>query len=227
MQRKKLILWSALGAAMAAALVVHFNETTAASVRNFGMINTPLGRVQLICAVIPWLLFSFYWEAAAKNVAAASSSESKSSRGIHVLLGNLALVLEIVQIRALGRFLPVSYLTIAAGLAVELIGLSIAIWARRSLGRNWSGEVSIKVEHQLIRSGPYRFVRHPIYTGLLAMYAGTAVVSGTWLAVAGFALALFAYFRKLRLEEARLREFFGAQYDSYRRDTWALVPGLI
>jgi len=114
----------------------------------------------------------------------------------------------------------------AGGLAIEAMGLYLAILARRHLGRYWGGEISIKVDHRLIRSGPYQKLRHPIYTGLLAMYAGAAVVTGTWLALAGFAMALFAYARKIRLEEQNLRVAFGAEYEAYRRESWALVPGL-
>jgi protein-S-isoprenylcysteine O-methyltransferase Ste14 len=98
--------------------------------------------------------------------------------------------------------------------------------ARRHLGRNWSGEITIKVKHELIRSGPFQLLRHPIYTGISAMYAGLALVSGEWLAIAGLAMAAFAYWRKIRLEEAVLVEAFGTDYDAYRRTTWALVPGL-
>jgi protein-S-isoprenylcysteine O-methyltransferase Ste14 len=82
------------------------------------------------------------------------------------------------------------------------------------------------VDHQLIRSGPYKLLRHPIYTGILAMYLGTAVVSGEWLAVIGVVLVVFAYWRKIRLEEANMVVAFGADYDAYRRESWALVPGL-
>jgi protein-S-isoprenylcysteine O-methyltransferase Ste14 len=138
----------------------------------------------------------------------------------------VALLLEIVPIRGLGRFLPASSLIMAAGLGVDAMGLFLAIWARRQLGRNWSGEITIKVDHQLIRSGPYRLLRHPIYTGLLAMYAGTALVTGERLAIIGLAMAAFAYWRKIQLEEANLNLAFGAEYDAYRRETWALVPRL-
>jgi len=167
-----------------------------------------------------------YWEHAAKGAAAAKSSEGKVSRGVHVFLANVALLLEIVPIRGLGRFLRPTFLSLAAGLAVEFSGLFLAIWARRALGRNWSGEISIKMEHQLIRSGPYKRLRHPIYTGLLAMYVGAAVVTGTWLAVVGVAMAGFAYWRKIRLEEKNLDVAFGAEYEAYRGETWALVPGV-
>jgi len=180
----------------------------------------------LLACMALWALFSIYWERAAKTVSAAKRSESHVSRGLHVFLVNAALLLEIVPIRGLSRFLPASSIIMAAGLAVEALGLILAVWARRHLGRNWSGEITIKVEHQLIRSGPYRLVRHPIYTGLLTMYAGVALVTGEWLALIGLAMCAFAYWRKIRLEEANLGVAFGTDYDAYRRTTWALVPGL-
>ena len=114
----------------------------------------------------------------------------------------------------------------SAGIAVEALGLLLAIWSRRHLGRYWSGEISIKVDHQLIRTGPYRLLRHPIYTGLLTMYAGAALVTGEWLAILGLAMAVFAYWRKIRLEETNLDVAFGPEYKAYRQDTWALIPGL-
>jgi protein-S-isoprenylcysteine O-methyltransferase Ste14 len=180
----------------------------------------------LAAAAAGWVIFSLYWEIAASNAARAKSSESSASRGVHVFLANIALLLEIAPIRGLGRFLPASWLIMAAGLGVETAGLFLAIWARRHLGRNWSGAISIKVEHELVRSGPYRVLRHPIYTGLLGMYAGMAIVTGEWLALIGLFLAVLAYWRKIRLEEAALNVAFGPDYATYCRETWALVPGL-
>lgn len=208
-------------------LATLFGGHIVAKVPAFAFDHTPTGRRQLRFACIPWVLFSLYWEVAVRNSAAAVISESQASRGFHLVLSNVAVLLEIAPFRGLGRFLPASYLFIAVGLAVELMGLFLAIWARRCLGRNWSGEISIKVEHTLIRFGPYKLLRHPIYTGLLAMYVGTALVTGRWLAIVGLALAVFAYWRKIRLEEANLNVAFGADYDAYRRETWALVPGVL
>jgi len=179
-----------------------------------------------LCALGCWAAFSLYWEAAAKNAAPAQRSESKSSRSVHVFLVNVAVILVFAPIRGLGRFVPASTPIMCAGLAIEAIGLFIAIWARRHLGRHWSGAISIKVEHQLVRSGPYRWLRHPIYTGLLAMYIGPALVTGEILALSGVAMTIFAYWRKIRLEEAALDTAFGDDYDAYRRETWSLVPGV-
>jgi len=181
---------------------------------------------QFWAAVFLWAVFSIYWDRAAKGAGATKSSESRASRALHVFLTNAALLLVLAPIHGLGRFLPASFAVMTAGLVVEALGLALAIWSQRHLGRNWSGEISIKVDHQLIRSGPYRRVRHPIYTGLLAMYVGSALVTGEWLALIGLAAVTLAYGRKIRLEEANLKVAFGVAFDAYRRETWALVPGV-
>ena len=100
----------------------------------------------------------------------------------------------------------------------------MAVWARRHLGRNWSAAVRIGEDHELVRTGPYRLLRHPIYTAVLGMCVGTAIASSQYHALLAAAMVLVAYIRKSRLEEQILRKTFGAEYDSYRRHTWALVP---
>jgi len=84
----------------------------------------------------------------------------------------------------------------------------------------------VKVEHELVRSGPYRYLRHPIYTGILMMYLGPTLVNGGWLAIAGLTIAGLAYWRKILLEEATLEGAFGERYAEYRRTTASLVPGI-
>jgi protein-S-isoprenylcysteine O-methyltransferase Ste14 len=183
-------------------------------------------RAFLLAGIAAWALFGLYWEAASKNSAPAKRSESSGSRAVHVFLVNVALIAELAPIHGFGRLLPVSPLVMGIGLAIEFAGLLFAVWARRHLGRNWSGEITIKEDHQLIRTGPYRRLRHPIYTGLLGMYLGLLLVTGEWLAVIGFAVVVFAYWRKIQLEEANMNAAFGAEYEAYRRSTWALAPGL-
>jgi len=226
MQRKKTFLISSMCGALVGALAVRLGTHGPVNIPLFAYDQALLAHKRYLIAAIPWMMFSVYWEIAAKNAAPAKNAESSVSRGLHVFLTNVALLLEIAPIRGLGRFLPASSLTLVAGLVVEALGLSLAIWSRRALGRNWSGEISIKVEHELIRSGPYKMLRHPIYTGLLTMYVGTAVVAGEWLSIIGLSLAVYAYWRKIRLEEASLDMAFGADYAVYRRETWALLPGL-
>ena len=226
MKNRWVILVASLCGAVIGVVIVRYGVHITSSLPALALDRAALEHGRYLVAAIPWILFSLYWEIAAKGAAEAKSSESPSSRAFHVLLANVAVLLVIAPIRGLGRFLPASFVSMAAGIVVELLGLFLAIWARRALGRNWSGEISIKVEHELIRSGPYQWLRHPIYTGLLAMYVGGALITGEWLAVVGMAMAVLAYWRKIRLEEANLKVAFGAEYDSYRGDTWALIPGL-
>jgi protein-S-isoprenylcysteine O-methyltransferase Ste14 len=111
--------------------------------------------------------------------------------------------------------------TRAAGLIATVIGLAIACWARIYLGRNWSGLVAIKEDHELVARGPYRYVRHPIYTGIILSMLGSALTAGTAVAVAGACLIVVAFVIKLRHEEEMLEGVFGWRYTAFKK----LVPG--
>jgi protein-S-isoprenylcysteine O-methyltransferase Ste14 len=226
MPQKKLASWLIAFAVLALALVLRLTGFTPASIREFGILPSPLGVVQFLFAFGPWLVLSLYWEYAAKTAAPAKSSESSASRGVHVVLTQVAILFEVIQIPATPRFVPLNAFVLAAGLVVSLLGIAQAIWARRILGKHWSGRITIKIDHELIRSGPYRLVRHPIYSGILVLYTGTAIVSGSCLALVGLARAFIAYARKIRLEEANLRVAFGPAYDDYCRESNALIPGV-
>jgi len=114
----------------------------------------------------------------------------------------------------------------AMGVATTMAGLAVAIWARRTLGGNWSATVTLKQGHTLTTNGPYRWVRNPIYTGILSMIAGTALVEGHgrgWLALA---LAIAAFLVKIRQEERFMQRQFPGDFPEYRRRSAALVPWL-
>lgn len=178
-------------------------------------------------SVLLWCLFTVYWSVAARNSAPAKKKESGQSRRVHELLVNIALLLAVVPMPGMRqRVLPESAGLVVTGLALQAAFGLLGVWARRHLGSNWSGEIAIKVDHQLVRTGPYRFVRHPIYTAMLCMFAATAIVSGEFHALVAFALAVLAYWRKIGLEERNLEEAFGPLYTAYRGHTRALLPGL-
>ncbi|HZZ59287.1 MAG TPA: isoprenylcysteine carboxylmethyltransferase family protein [Opitutaceae bacterium] len=124
------------------------------------------------------------------------------------------------------RLLPPSGHRVEAGLALTFAGLAFAIWARRVLGTNWSGNPTIKVGHELIETGPYRLVRHPIYTGLLLAAFGTLLAPARVADLYGFAAAVVLLYCKLRVEEAFMLRQFPDAYPEYRRRTRALVPFL-
>lgn len=122
------------------------------------------------------------------------------------------------------RFIPASMASASIGIALTFAGMLLALWARFFLGRNWSGEVTVKQDHQLIRSGPYAFVRHPIYSGFLLAMLGTAIAFGQLRSFLGVALAAIGWRLKSLIEERYMIEQFGAQYTDYKRSVRALVP---
>jgi protein-S-isoprenylcysteine O-methyltransferase Ste14 len=109
------------------------------------------------------------------------------------------------------------------GAAVTVAGLGFAVWARVHLGEYWSGNVTLKEGHRLIRTGPYAFVRHPIYTGILFGMLGSAIAMDQVRGVIAFAIFLFSFIGKLRKEEEWLTEEFGEEYLSYKREVRALL----
>ena len=110
------------------------------------------------------------------------------------------------------------------GLTLTVGGLLFAVWARIALGANWSGTVTIKSGHNLIRRGPYRWIRHPIYTGLLASLVGTVMLQGGVRSFLGFGTILFALYRKARREEEFLSEEFGDEFAEHTKHTGMFLP---
>lgn len=110
------------------------------------------------------------------------------------------------------------------GAAVFLAGFIMAIWSRLALGSNWSGRITLKEDHELIERGPYRFVRHPMYTGLILGVLGNAIVLGTPAALAAALMFLVLHIWKLRREEQLLIRHFPESYPAYQARTKALIP---
>ena len=143
------------------------------------------------------------------NVKETERRESVPSRLIRLILMVFAvalLCLPRVPLRLLGeRFLPLASWCFWSGAVVTAGGMLFSVWARRHLGKNWSQAVTVKEGHELITSGPYALVRHPIYTGLLLAFVGCAVARGEWRGLLAVALVFGALWRKLRLEEKWMR----------------------
>jgi protein-S-isoprenylcysteine O-methyltransferase Ste14 len=184
-------------------------------------------RRDLPCLLL-FLAFSIYWAIAARNSAPTKNAEAVSSTVVHQSLLAVALVLVFYPVPGLtGWFIPEQFqAAVPIGVGIEAASIALAVWARRHLGRNWAAEVRIGEGHELVRSGPYRRLRHPIYTAMLGMFVGSAIASSQYHALLGVALLFVAYIRKTRLEEDILAQTFPADYASYRRGTWRLVPPL-
>ncbi len=125
------------------------------------------------------------------------------------------------------RFIPKAAWVKGLGLALAVSGALLACWSRHLLGRNWSSVVQLKHDHALIESGPYRYIRHPIYAGLLLAFLGTALKVGDWRGLIAVSVVLASFWRKLGIEERWLGEEFGHAYAAYKRRTKALVPGIL
>jgi protein-S-isoprenylcysteine O-methyltransferase Ste14 len=175
-----------------------------------------------------WAAWMAYWVVSSSNVKVTERRESAASRWLH--LGPLLVAFWLVLQPRTGvpwldeRFLPATSWLYGLGAVLTAGGLLFAIWARRHIGRNWSATVTIKQGHELVTSGPYALVRHPIYSGLLLAVAGTALARGEWRGVVATVIVFLALWRKLRLEERWMRERFGAPYDDYARRVKALIP---
>ena len=175
-----------------------------------------------------WIAWAGYWFVAARSVKQDQRRESVASRALHIVPLFIAAYLlwqpKLPGGFLGGRFLPLSAVTFYVGLAVTALGLGFSIWARRVLGRNWSGIVTVKQDHELVRGGPYRYVRHPIYTGLLAAFAGTAIARGEWRGVLAVLIVFVSFWIKLKHEERWMIETFGDAYLRYREEVRAIIP---
>ncbi|HEV8039386.1 MAG TPA: isoprenylcysteine carboxylmethyltransferase family protein [Bryobacteraceae bacterium] len=178
-----------------------------------------------------WVAVGIVWLIGAARTKRTAQAQSSGSRLVHISLATVAFVLLFSPITAIGplagRFVPNSAVIAYAGLAMTLAGTGFAIWARVFLGRNWSAIVTIKEQHQLIQSGPYAVVRHPIYSGFLLGLLGSALVLGEVRGLVALPLAFLAWWSKSRLEEKFMRQCFGAEYAAYQQRVKALIPFVI
>lgn len=117
-----------------------------------------------------------------------------------------------------------SYRLALCGFVLVVLGLAFSAWARDVLGRNWSGRVIIQSRHELVTSGPYAYVRHPLYTGIIAGMAGTTLIVSDVGALVGFFFALAFALLKAAREERLLEAEFGSVYAGYRERTGGLLP---
>ncbi len=175
-----------------------------------------------------WVVFWIYWTFTTHR---GHPSKRKVARTFTVL--NTGLLYLGFLLILLGRRLPGSLdlLVVPQGIPIDvtgtifaILGVAFAIWSRQSLRNNWSGEVAIKEGQQLIHSGPYAIVRHPIYAGILLALLGTTLISSTVGSLLGFLLAILSLWQKAYVEEQFLLVEFGEQYANYQREVKFLIP---
>jgi protein-S-isoprenylcysteine O-methyltransferase Ste14 len=178
-----------------------------------------------------WAVFLLYWQVKAYGTKQTQRLEPISSRILRSVAFLCAIALLMVPHIPVPwlywQFLPQGYWAFYGGAVLTTSGLAFAVWARGYLGTNWSRSVTIKQDHELIVGGPYALVRHPIYTGILTGFLGSAIALGQVRGIIAFLLVSLALWAKLRMEERWIREQFGASYDDYSQRVAALVPFIL
>ncbi len=178
-----------------------------------------------------WIVFLVFWGVSSFTAKRIARGEGRSGVLGRVLIVAVACFL---LIRAddprLGplslRFVPERLWIAWVAAAVTVLGVLFAIWSRVHIGKYWSSTVALKSDHQLIRSGPYARIRHPIYTGIILAIAGTSLAVGRYAAILALAFYLVAFWSKARKEEALLAGEFGPAFEEHRRSTGFFLPRL-
>ena len=175
-----------------------------------------------------WIVFVAIWLLAAISTKRTVHRESRAQRLRYWVLLVTAYLLLIygrqlpypLNLRIIPHAAPIAWTAVVLCIA----GLLFALWARFILGRNWSSVVTLKEGHELVERGPYRFVRHPIYTGMLAMFFATALVQRHLAGFVGVLLMFASFWIKLGLEENLMLQQFPERYPEYRQRTKRIIP---
>lgn len=177
-----------------------------------------------------WWLFIVIWTVSAFSVKPTKERQEWGGRLFTLAFLTITFLLLAGKIQWWGintRILPYDHPVVFLARAVTLVGLVILIWSRYSLGTNWSASVTFCEGHELVERGLYRFVRHPIYSGMLLMVAGSAIALGNVSGLLSLPICFFGLWWKLRREEALLTKYFPDKYPGYMSRTKALIPFIL
>jgi len=175
-----------------------------------------------------WLAFVVVWMVAAASTKRSVCREGRAQRLRYWILLVIAYLLLINGHRLphplSARIVPHTETMAWTGAVLCVVGLAFTIWARATLGRNWSGAVTLKECHELIDRGPYRLVRHPIYTGLMTMFVATVIALGYLAGIIGALLLFVSFWIKLTDEEELMLRQFPDQYAPYQQHVKRIIP---
>jgi len=179
--------------------------------------------------IIPgcWIVFILYWIVSARQVKAVAEKQSvwtSLTYRMPLICSYFLMVAGRLPRPWNLRLTPHTDWARLLGVVICGFGLFITIWARRTLAGNWSSVVTFKEGHELVRTGPYRFARHPIYTGILTMCLGTAIENGQLRAWLALPLMAISFWIKLKQEEQLLVRHFPDTYPAYQKQVKAFVP---
>ncbi|MFA5299302.1 MAG: isoprenylcysteine carboxylmethyltransferase family protein [Lutibacter sp.] len=182
---------------------------------------------------ITWLIVLTYWFVSGFTAKKVKSQESFLKRFLFYWLPLIVAILLLGPGEWFGHtlirenFVPHTNFIGIIGLIFCIFGAVISCWSRYKLGRNWSLSVQKKENHELIQSGMYKIVRHPIYTGLLLVFTGNTIIVGDYRGIIAVLIVFISFWFKLTKEEKLLMENFGNQYIEYKKRTKALIPYIL
>lgn len=182
---------------------------------------------------VTWIIVLTYWFISGLNAKKVEHQENLFKRIVQYWLPLIIAILLLGPGEWFGHtwlrenFVEHTNLVGIVGLLISIFGAIVACTSRYLLGKNWSLSVQRKEEHQLIKDGIYKIIRHPIYTGLLLLFIGNAIIVGDYRAILAVLIVFISFYLKLRKEEQLLTETFGLKYIEYKKQTKALIPYLL
>jgi protein-S-isoprenylcysteine O-methyltransferase Ste14 len=189
--------------------------------------STLIGRL-LQAVMFLWMVVALVWIVSALGTKRTIRSQSSGSQLLYTAILAVGVYLIFAQKSGIPwldhQLFPVTVPIAVVGLLAVLMGIAFSVWARFMLGGNWSNRVTVKENHTLVRRGPYRIVRHPIYSGILLGMLGSALQRGELRCFAGVLICWFSFWLKTRAEERFMVQSFGEQYLQYRHKVKALAP---
>jgi protein-S-isoprenylcysteine O-methyltransferase Ste14 len=179
-----------------------------------------------------WAIFLLYWFISARSAKPTQERKQGMARFRLLIIGVIVVLLILQNFGLIGQLLtttliPHTTLIRVISVVFLIVGLGIAIVARRTLAGNWSNVAELKVDHELITTGIYRYVRHPIYTGVLLMMIGTVLVSGTTSVLLIFLVLVGVFWFNITQEEKLLTEYFPNAYPAYKQRSKAIIPYIL
>jgi protein-S-isoprenylcysteine O-methyltransferase len=190
----------------------------------------PLVATSLLAAILFWASLGVWILAGRRGRRGAR--EVRRDRGtVALIVGSIGLAIGLG--RAAADFVPAlaipgpRWVPFVLGLLLVWTGVGLALWATRTLGRFYRPVVTIYEDHEVVTTGPYRHVRHPIYAGAMVVMVGVGIALGNWLSlIVCVLLPLAAYVVRIRVEEVALEDALGDRYRSYEQGKARLVPGI-
>jgi protein-S-isoprenylcysteine O-methyltransferase Ste14 len=171
---------------------------------------------------ILWFVLTTYLTVSAIGVKRETQGHLTQSLGL-LLAIIVAFSLPHLPVFHFLNFAPVNPVLSSLGVILCAAGMAFLVWGRQHLGKNWSQTVAVKKGHELVTSGPYRYVRHPMYAGgLVASVASAVVCGGAWVFLLVILGTLFLW--RIGAEDKLMEQQFPDEYPDYKKRTWALIP---